>query len=128
MNALHRIRRCSGTLARVNAALFALVWLAFVATPCVMAMQQAEPPEAEHVCPHCLPEPCHEVAAQDCDAPDLLDALRFGDQAKTMALAPPPAASVAMVPTIRAATPAITSHPPSRAGPRPHLLHAQFNE
>lgn len=123
MNLLARFRTRASRLASVSTGLFVVFWLALVAAPCAMAMMA---PDTGHVCPHCLPEPCHEVAAHDCDAPDLLDALRFGEQAKTMALAPPPA--IATVPAIRGATVGVTSHSHSRAGPRPHLLHVQFNE
>jgi len=127
MNVLHRIRRCSGTLSRVNLALFVLVWLSVVVAPCAMAMQ-AGVMAPEHDCPHCPPRPCHETAPQECDAPDSLDSLRIGEKAQEIALLPPRTFEpVLFVATSRVDTTPVYM-PPVRAGPRPHLVHAQFNE
>lgn len=129
MNVLHRIRRCSGTLSRVNLALFVLVWLSIVIAPCAMAMQAGmSPPEPEHDCPHCPPKPCHEVAPEDCDAPDSLDSPRLTDKSSPLDLLPVRHAAPVILPS--ATRSAITLHalPPVRAGPRAHLVHVRFNE
>lgn len=127
MNVLHHIRRRSGTLSRVNLALFVLIWLSVVVAPCAMAMQ-AGASAPEHDCPHCPPKPCHEVAPQDCDAPDSLDSLRIIDKAQAIALLPPRAFEPVLFVSSARVQPAPIHLPPVRAGPRPHLVHAQFNE
>lgn len=127
MNALHHIRRRSGALSRINLALFALVWLSIVVAPCAMAMQ-ANIPAPEHDCPHCPPQPCHETAPQDCDAPDSLDSLRLVDKTETIALLPPQTVAPVLFDAADTTPAAIVSLPPVRAGPRPHLVNAQFNE
>ena len=127
MNVLHRIRRNSGRLARVNLALFALVWLSIVVAPCAMALQ-AGAQMSEHDCPHCPPRPCHEVTPQDCDETDSLDSLRVVDKTETTAILPPRALEPAPADAADASHGAIAQLPPVRAGPRPHLLNAQFNE
>lgn len=127
MNVLHRIRCCSGTLSRVNLALFVLVWLSIVIAPCAMAMQ-AGAKAPVHDCPHCPPNPCHEAAPEDCDTPDSLDSLRIIEKSEAIALLPPRAFEpVYFVSTARVQQ-APVNLPPVRAGPRPHLVHAQFNE
>lgn len=127
MNLLHHIRRRSGTLSRVNLALFVLVWLSVVAAPCAMAMQ-AGASAPEHACPHCPPKPCDDVAPQDCDTPDSLDSLRVIDKVQAIALLPPRAFEPVLFVSTARAQPAPSFLPPVRAGPRPHLVHAQFNE
>lgn len=124
MNVMHGIRRRSDRLALISAGLFVLVWLSLAAAPCVMAMTMGAAPE--HDCPHCPPTPCHETAQESCDDPGSLDALRLSD-ANTTVLAPP-----AAIATAEFAIPTETTRftesglPPSRAGPRAHLLNAQF--
>ncbi|HKL54225.1 MAG TPA: hypothetical protein VJ902_09710 [Wenzhouxiangellaceae bacterium] len=127
MNILHRIRRRSGGLSRVNLALFALVWLSIVVAPCAMAMQ-VDVPAPAHDCPHCPPQPCHETEPQDCDAPDSLDSLRLVDKTETITLLPPQTVAPALFDAADTTHAAIVSVPPVRAGPRPHLVNAQFNE
>lgn len=126
MSVLFRIRRSAATLARVNLALFALVWLSIVVAPCAMAMQlPTEMPG--HDCPHCPPAPCAEVAAQDCNSPDLLAPLQTVD--KVGAIAPPPRAyTIPLLRSIAPVQPVPDAMPPARAGPRTHLVHVQFNE
>jgi len=127
MNILHRIRRCSGTLARVNTVLFVLVWLSLVIAPCAMAMQ-AGVSAPEHDCPHCPPEPCREVVPEDCEAPDSLDSPRLAEKTSSLDL-------LHLRPVLHIieafVQPAIVSPhtlPPARAGPRAHLVHVRFNE
>ena len=122
------IRRNIHPLARIHLVLFALVWSLVVATPCAMAMQSAPAAETAHECPHCPPEPCHQVQPDDCDDGDWLDAPRLSEQSGQW-LAPPAVAGWTIV------EPRRTTHerfpydsPPVRAGPRAHLLNAQFNE
>ncbi len=126
MAGMHSIRRHSSTLARVNLALFGLLWLAVVGAPCVMAMQVEQ--AGGHDCPHCPPAPCHEVAPADCDQPDLLDGLRAGDQLKTLELALPAASQITLHGAAEPARAPWFHTPPGRAGPRLHLLHTRFNE
>ncbi len=125
MNTLARIRKHSDRLAQVSAALFALVWLSIVAAPCAIAMTLGS--ADHHDCPHCPPRPCHEVQIDDCDAPDSIDSLRTVDLSLVLA---PPAAEAASSPIVgmREGRSEFAYRPPARAGPRPHLLHAQFNE
>ena len=127
MSAMHRIRRHARFLARANLALFVLVWLSIVIAPCAMAMQAAIP-APEHDCPHCPPKPCHEVEPDDCDAPDSLDSPRLADKTNSLDL-------LHLRPVLRAIEPStqttpvfLRTLPPVRAGPRAHLVHAQFNE
>ena len=127
MSAMHRIRRHSRFLARVNLALFVLLWLSIVIAPCAMAMQ-AGAAMPEHDCPHCPPKPCHEVEQGDCDAPDSLDSPRLADKTNSLDL-------LHLRPVLRAIEPPTQTTyvsprtlPPVRAGPRAHLVHAQFNE
>jgi len=127
MSVMHRIRRYVRFLARINAALFALVWLSIVIAPCAMAMQ-AGAAMPEHDCPHCPPKPCHEVEPDDCDAPDSLDSPRLADKTNSLDL-------LHLRPVLRAIEPSTQTTyvsprtlPPVRAGPRAHLVHAQFNE
>jgi len=127
MNFLHRIRRGSSGLSRVNLALFALVWLSIVVAPCAMAMQ-VDVRAPAHDCPHCPPQPCHEMEPQDCDAPDSLDSLRLVDKTETINLLPPQAVAPQLFDAADPTHAAIVSLPPVRAGPRPHLVNAQFNE
>jgi len=127
MNILQRIRRRSGTLARFNIALFGLVWLSIVAAPCAMAMQ-AGLTAAEHDCPHCPPRPCHEVASDDCDAPDALESPRLADKTHAPDLLNLKSPLLAAEPSTRPTVVAPRSLPPARAGPRAHLVHVQFNE
>lgn len=127
MNVLHRIRRCSGTLARVNAALFVLVWLSIVVAPCAMAMQ-AGVSAPEHECPHCPPRPCHEVAPEDCDAPDSLDSPRLADKTNALELLQLRPVADVVEPSAQPVIASPRALPPVRAGPRAHLVHAQFNE
>lgn len=127
MNLLHRIRCCSDTLSRVNLGLFALIWLSIAIAPCAMAMQ-ADAMAAQHECPHCPPNPCAEVAPQDCEGPDSLNSLRIVEKAETIALLPPSAFGPSVLIPITRVQPPTFSLPPVRAGPRAHLLHAQFNE
>lgn len=123
---IHRIRKYSATLARLNAGLFFVVWMATVIAPCAMAMQQGNGQD-NHDCPHCPPPPCHELEPEQCDEPDPLELPRFAENVKSFG--PPSivpawtttASTVAYPPTARA-------RPPVRAGPRVHLLHAQFDE
>lgn len=127
MSLLFRIRRSAATLARVNLALFALVWLSVVIAPCAMAMQlQAEVPE--HQCPHCPPKPCHEVAPDQCDAPDSLDSPRLSDKTDSPDLLVLRPVEHAIKPSTQPALVSPRALPPVRAGPRAHLVHAQFNE
>ncbi|MDT8410511.1 MAG: hypothetical protein RQ741_13010 [Wenzhouxiangellaceae bacterium] len=128
MNLMHAIRRYASPLARLNAALFVLMWLSIIAAPCVMAMQVDELAQ-DHDCPHCPPTPCQDMRATDCDEFSGLDKQRPADPTQTVTLAAP--APFAMVFDPRASAAAqhpIAALPPSRAGPRPHLIHAQFNE
>ncbi|MDT8450955.1 MAG: hypothetical protein RQ847_12370 [Wenzhouxiangellaceae bacterium] len=127
MSAMHAIRRHSSQLARVNLALFGLIWLSIVVAPCAMAMQ-VEPAAGEMVCPHCPPPPCHDVAPDDCSDLDSLDALRLAEQVKTLSFALPAAAPETHVATARAPSVHFAELPPARAGPRAHLVHQQFNE
>jgi len=92
-----------------------------------MAMH-AEIPAPAHDCPHCPPQPCHEMEPQDCDAPDSLDSLRAVDKTETIDLLPPQAVAPALFDAADPTHAAIVSLPPVRAGPRPHLVNAQFNE
>ncbi|MGB0514979.1 MAG: hypothetical protein ACPGJE_09085 [Wenzhouxiangellaceae bacterium] len=124
---LHRIRQKSQRLARVNLALFALVWLSIVVAPCAMATE-INVPAPVHDCPHCPPQPCHELEPQDCDPSDALDSLPLMDKAETNALSPAQAMTTVRFDSADAMNAAIVSLPPVRAGPRPHLVNAQFNE
>lgn len=126
MSAMDFIRRHVSKLARINAALFGLIWLAIVAAPCVMAMQIES--AAGHVCPYCPPPPCHEVSPDDCDQPDGLDGLRAGEQLKSFELAPPAAPGITLDATSHSAPAPLFHTPPGRAGPRLHLLQLRFIE
>jgi hypothetical protein len=127
MSLMHRLRRRSDRLARFSAGVFVLVWLAIVATPCAMAMQFGEMP-ADHDCPHCPPAPCHELAPEDCKAPESVDSPRLSDKTPQFdaAAGPPLAAAPAPARATRgwARPPAFSS----RAGPPPYLLHLRFLE
>lgn len=126
MSIMHGIRRRSDRLARISAGLFVLVWLSLAAAPCVMAMTMGTAPK--HDCPHCPPTPCHESAPETCDDPGSLDALRLSDANPTV-LAPPAAIASPVFPLPAETTRDTGSGlPPSRAGPRAHLLKATFNE
>lgn len=127
MSILHRIGHYSGTLARINLVLFVLVWLSIVAAPCAMAMQ-AGMAATEHDCPHCPSRPCHEMTPKDCEAPDSLDSARLSDKANALDLLVLRPALPAFKPSTQPAIFAPRALPPVRAGPRPHLVHAQFNE
>ena len=127
MNIMHRIRRSSSTLSRVNLALFVLVWLSMVVAPCAMAMQ-AGATMPEHDCAHCPPQPCDEVAPQDCDAPDSLDSPRLSDKTNLPDLLVLRPVEHAIEPSTQPAIVSPRALPPVRAGPRAHLVHAQFNE
>ncbi|MBS3744860.1 MAG: hypothetical protein KGY48_10955 [Wenzhouxiangellaceae bacterium] len=127
MNILHRIRRCSGTLARVNTALFVLVWLSIVVAPCAMAMQ-AGVSAPDHDCPHCPPRPCHEVAPEDCDAPDSLDSPRLAEKTNALELLHLRPVAHVIEPSAQPVIAFPRALPPVRAGPRAHLVHVQFNE
>lgn len=124
---MHAIRRHSSKLARVNLALFGLIWLSIVVAPCAMAMQ-VEPAAGEMVCPHCPPPPCQDVAPDDCDDLDSLKAARLAEQVKTLSFALPAAAPETRVAAARISSFRDAEQPPVRAGPRAHLLHQQFNE
>jgi hypothetical protein len=127
MNVLHRIRRKSGTLSRVNLALFVLVWLSIAFAPCAMAMQ-AGATMPEHDCPLCPPDPCQEVAPEDCDAPDSLDSPQLAEKTQSLDLLVLKHVSQVPEPPARHSVVAFRTSPPVRAGPREHLIHAQFNE
>jgi len=124
---MHFIRRHVRVLARANAALFVLVWLSIVIAPCAMAMQ-AGVSAPEHDCPHCPPEPCREVAPEDCDAPESLDSPRLGDKTSSLDLPHPGPVVHAIGPSVQPAIVSPHPLPPVRAGPRAHLVHVQFNE
>jgi len=128
MNMLHRIRGNSGRLARVNLTLFTLVWLSIAAAPCVLAMQLGADQSHEHQCPHCPPQPCHEVQPDDCDPPDSLDSVRTLDSSQSVAALLPATAFDGVFEPRPAAVDRAAARPPARAGPRAHLLHVQFNE
>lgn len=127
MNLLHRFRQYTAAFARANLALFALVWLSIVVAPCATAMQ-AGAATPKHDCPHCPPKPCHEVAPDDCDMPESLDSPRLADKTSGLDL-------LHLRPILHeikaSALPTVVTprkRPPVRAGPRAHLVHAQFNE
>jgi hypothetical protein len=127
MMLLHRLRRRSDRLARISAGVFVVVWLAMIATPCAMAMQLGQMP-AEHDCPHCPPKPCHDLAPEDCNAPEPIESPRASDKTTQFDVAPAVPATVAASrdPATRA-----RARPPeatSRAGPPPYLLHLRFLE
>ncbi len=118
-------RKLASRLGRVNPALFALVWLAVVATPCAMPM--APEPGAVHTCSHCPPQPCHEVAPGDCSDPSLEPLLPL-DKTPLAAL-PGPVAQVPVFVLVSAGLDVMPRRGPLiRAGPRVHLVHVQFNE
>jgi hypothetical protein len=127
MSLLHRLRRRSTRVARISAALFVLVWLAMVATPCAMAMQLGQMP-ADHDCPHCPPTPCHDLAPEDCNAPEPIETPRVADQTAQFDAAP--VAYVAGI-GVRTSTARVRSRPPTaspRAGPPAYLLNLRFQE
>jgi len=128
MVTLHRLRKHIRPLARLHLALFALVWLSLAGPPCAMAMQLGTMDDPGHGCPHCPPQPCHEVQPQDCDEPDSLDAPRLADQIKTPSLGATVAPAFPRIAAVRAHAFPADERPRPRAGPRPHLLHLQFNE
>ena len=125
MNTLARIRKHSDRLAQISAGLFVLVWLSIAAAPCAIAMTLNS--DDHHDCPHCPPRPCHELEPIDCEAPDSIDNLRAADSSPVLAPPPGEAASSPSVP-VREGRGEFAYLPPARAGPRPHLLNAQFNE
>jgi hypothetical protein len=128
MNLIAHLRNSGNRLARAGGVLFVLVWLGLVVAPCVSAMHRELPAVADHDCPHCPPQPCHEVQDTDCDYSDLLDAPRAGESFQfQFAILP---ADILDMPAESGTTSVAPVHilPPARAGPRIHLLNAQFNE
>jgi len=125
MSLIDCIRKRSDRLAQISVSLFVLVWLSIAAAPCAIAMTLGS--DDHHDCPHCPPRPCHEVQPFECDAPDSIDNLRAGDAPQVLA---PPSAEASASPVAHPprSHSEFTYKPPARAGPRAHLLHAQFNE
>lgn len=111
----------------VLVALCTIVILA-ATTPCAMAL--AEIPDAAdnvHDCPHCPPEPCHELGSPDnCDRLNPADKPRSDSDADKAALLTPFRIATRERPT-RLPTHAI-GPPPARDGPRRHLILVTFNE
>lgn len=125
MNLINLIHSKSTRLASANTALFALLWIGLIVSPCVSAMLVAT---SDHDCPRCPPPPCHEVQLEQCEDPDSLDAPRAGEEVELPVLFLPAQAPAwaADVQPAHAAPP--RPHAPIRAGPRPHLLFQTFNE
>lgn len=123
---LENIRKHYQLLSRINLGLFALVWVSVVASSCVMAMDAGDT-ASHHDCPHCPPAPCMEIQPADCEQSDSLETPLNGDQLQKIAFAAP----ISDIP-VNTQRPAPLRYysvsPPPRAGPRTHLIHAQFNE
>jgi len=125
---LHRLRRNLPRLARVHAALFVVLWATVVATPCVMAMQAEPPAMAGHDCPHCPPQPCHDLAiSPDCDHADPADRTRSVDPGQFVVALPYEPVDVEPG-WLRSRDGPLPLSVSARAGPRPHLLHVRFDE
>lgn len=124
---LRQFRNRAGLLARVNLALFALVWISAVAAPCAMAMHVEPADSGALECPHCPPRPCHEFAPDDCDLPDLESLIAVEKTLSTALIVAPIHAAAVFPPATTRTMPATRGNAP-RAGPRAHLLHVQFNE
>lgn len=120
------MRRRSDSLSRFGLGAFVLVWLSIVTAPCVAAL--AVDSCADHDCPHCPPTLCHELDPPSCEAPEALDGLRAGDFSPGELAALPAAPIAPVLADIRGDRLEFATHPPARAGPRAHLIHAQFNE
>lgn len=120
---LHRHARLRATLA----AFCALLILA-ATTPCAMAVDLPAGKDAVHDCPHCPPQPCHDVSSNpDCDGLNPVDKPRGDCGVESMTAATAPVPGTALLPPARMrAEPA--GPPPARDGPRRHLLLATFNE
>jgi len=124
---LNRFRKQARTLARINLALFALVWLSAVAAPCAMAMQVEIAKSHTHECPRCPPQPCHEAEPADCQTADT-EGWLSADKTPFGALLAFPTPARDLRSGGLALRPDTAVRALSRAGPRAHLLHAQFNE
>lgn len=118
-------RKLASRLGRFNLALFALLWFSVVAPPCAMAMAPQPDPARQHL--HCPPQACDEVAPGDCDAPGL-EPLPAPDKTPWFALPAPTVQAPASASTSTGLEVTPRGRPPVRAGPRVHLVHAQFNE
>ena len=128
MSMLYRIRNRIQPLARIHLGLFALAWLSVVAAPCAAAMQSAAMAETAHACPHCPPEPCHEVQPGDCAGSGSLDAPRPSEPSEQWLLPPVTMAWPVAAPGDARSERRDYRSPPLRAGPRTHLFNVQFNE
>ncbi len=95
--------------------------------PCAMALVELPDDKDVHDCPHCPPEPCHEVSG-----PDNCDSLNPADKPRNDSGADHPATlqffgiATRKSPT-RLQTGAI-GPAPARDGPRRHLILVTFNE
>ena len=129
MNLITALRSRKSRLTRASGGVFVVLWLALVMAPCAAAMNAPDFGGAgEPDCPHCPPQPCHEVQSEDCSFPDSLDVPRLSDSEQLELPALP-----ALIPEVRALAGLsevsyFVATPPVRAGPRLHLLNVQFNE
>lgn len=129
MSLINTLRSRRNRVARAGGGVFMVLWLCLVMAPCAAAMNALEAGGmGDPDCPHCPPQPCHEVEAEDCSYPDSLDAPRLGESGKLELAALP-----AFVPEVQAFAglpeiPYFVAVPPIRGGPRLHLKNVQFNE
>jgi len=141
---MNLLRRHQSRLAASAAALYLLLWLALMLSPCLMAIPSlpavdhhadtpaatTTPAPAEHDCEHCPPVQCDliqaDVLASDCDS------VNAALQAASPLYDVEPAAAdnfsfiLAQAPQFKHPYPYY--QPPLRAGPRRHLLFQHFNE
>lgn len=125
MSLIGRIRNRTARLASVSGAAFLVAWLALAAAPCALAMLAED---TGHICPQSPPAPCQEVWLNECDQADSFEVPRVGETTQFEFFAPPAAVLSDTPITSRLESALFAERPPIRAGPRPHLLHSQFNE
>ena len=126
-----RLRR--RRIAFVNAMVILCGWLAVVAAPCHAAMAHADA-GAVHLehdadpCPHCPPQPCHDVKPSDCaherETTDSIRSDTNGFELPVGLVGDDPRVATGDL-TPRLFVPSPESYPPR---PRPHLVFSRFNE
>lgn len=129
MNLITTLRNRKNRLARAGGGVFVVLWLSLVLAPCAAAMSAMDSGGMSGPdCPHCPPEPCHEVQDEECSFPDSLDVPRPGESGQFELVALPPAVPEVKTLAPLSEIPYFVATPPIRYGPRLHLKNVQFDE